>query len=268
MPELPEIFNLSAQFKKEFLGRSIIDIEILQEKCLNLDVQDFRSKVLNKPINDVSYKGKWIIIRLSQGFLFLSLGMGGDFSLQPDSQDKPQRKYQFRLDFDDGRSLFITFWWFGYFHYANSEFEHSMTALLGYDPLSTQFEYNTFCKMLEGKKGNIKSFLMDQHNIAGIGNVYIQDILFVAKLHPLKKINTLTSSEVNNLYNAIKSQLKKSADLHGLKFEKDLYGNNGNYDFEYVAYKKGKPCPVCGTVIEEIKTGSTHSCICPCCQKQ
>ena len=268
MPELPEIFNLSEQFKKEFLGRSLVDVEILQEKCLNLNGNEFRKKVLKKTIIDIGYKGKWITIKLSEGFLFLSMGMGGDFFLMENSQQKPEKKYQFRLDFDDGRSLYVSFWWFGYFHYTDNEFEHSMTALLGYDPLSSKFEYESFQKMLEGKKGNIKSFLMDQHNIAGIGNVYIQDILFLAKIHPLKKINTMTSQEIHRLFEIISSQLKKAAGMRGLKYERDLYGNNGGYDLEYVAYKKGNPCPVCNTTIEEIKTGSTRSCICPACQKQ
>lgn len=267
MPELPEILNIHKQFKKEFLGRTIVGIEILQSKCLNLPEQDFKSKVLNKAITDVGYKGKWIIIKLSEGLLFFSLGMGGDFLLAKSGQEKAPEKYHIRLDFDDERSLYITFWWFGYFHYTDNEIEHSMTALLGFDPISPYFTFDAFNKMLEGKKGNIKSFLLDQHNIAGIGNVYIQDILFLAKVHPLKKINTLTDEQKFGLFEAIKNQLKKAADKQGLKFEKDLYGKNGGYEFEYVAYQKGKPCPVCNTKIVEIKTGSTRSYICPSCQK-
>ena len=259
---------MSKQFEKEFVDRKITDIEIVQEKCLNLPKKEFREKILNKSITHIGYKGKWIIMQLSQGFLFLSLGMGGDLFLKRTADIGPDKRYQLRLYFDDKRSLYISFWWFGYFHYTDNGFEHSMTSLLGYDPLGDEWDLDIFYKMLEGKKGNIKSFLMDQHNIAGIGNVYIQDILFYARLHPLKKIDTLTSLEKKKLYNAIIGQLKKSADVGGLKYEKDLYGDNGGYDFEYVAYKKGKPCPVCNTTIEEIKTGATKSCICPACQKQ
>lgn len=266
MPELPEIFNLAGQLKSELAAKSITGIEIKQEKCLNIPIEDFCQSVIGKKINDITYKGKWIIFEFADsGNIFLSLGMGGDMAIICSSVTY-EKKYQFRLNFDDNRSLYISFWWFGYFHYAQKSDEHKMTAMLGLNPLGIDFEYEAFEKMLQNKKGNIKSFLMDQHNVAGIGNVYIQDILFLAKLHPLRKIINISAEERQKLFETIKEQLKYAALKGGFRYEKDLYGNLGTYECEYVGYKKGQNCKICGAIIEEIKTGSTHSCICPNCQ--
>jgi len=125
-----------------------------------------------------------------------------------------------------------------------------------------------FKQLLSKKRGNIKTFLLDQKNIAGIGNVYIQDILFNANLHPQRPISSLSDREIESLYKSMKSVLNESIELGGLAYEKGFYGNKGRYDMEKfkVAYKPGKPCPICRTTIQKIKTGSTSSFICPSCQ--
>jgi formamidopyrimidine-DNA glycosylase len=104
--------------------------------------------------------------------------------------------------------------------------------------------------------------------LAGIGNVYVQDILFQAKLHPNRRISTLSEKEINILYNAIRDVLNHSIQLGGLAYEKDFYGQKGKLTINefLVGYKTGKPCPACKTPIEKIKTGSTSSYICPKCQ--
>jgi formamidopyrimidine-DNA glycosylase len=114
----------------------------------------------------------------------------------------------------------------------------------------------------------VKTFLLEQKNIAGIGNVYAQDILFRARLHPNRKLQTLSETEIKALYSAIKTVLNRSIELGGLAYELDFHGQKGKFDQNkfLVGYKTGKPCPECGTRIEKIKTGSTASYICPTCQ--
>jgi formamidopyrimidine-DNA glycosylase len=105
--------------------------------------------------------------------------------------------------------------------------------------------------------------------VAGIGNVYAQDILFKSKLHPNRSVSTLSTSEVKALYEAIREVLNKSIRLGGAFFDTDFFGNKGGLtmnDF-LVGYKTGKPCPKCGAIIRKIRTGSTSSYICPECQK-
>ena len=131
------------------------------------------------------------------------------------------------------------------------------------------FTLEYFKDLLNGRKGRVKSFLLNQRRVAGIGNVYVQDILFRAKLHPNRKINTLTVEEIESLYSSMRKSLSKSVEKGGLVYEKDFYGNRGGFSGEdfLVAYKTGKPCPQCSAPVEKIKIGSTASYICPICQK-
>ena len=248
MPELPEIYHLSKQMENELVGKEITSIEVLQEKCLNIGKEEFVSQASNKTIQSVSSLGKWIFIGLDAGIkLALSLGMGGDVLCHKDASSPLPEKYQFKIDFTDASFLTIRFWWFGYFHLikVGEESSHKQTDSLGISPLDkSKFTYEHFDKMLNGKRGSIKSFLMDQKNVAGIGNVYIQDILFRAKLHPGRKINSMDDSEKNLLYKAICDELQEAVELGGIVQERDLYNRPGKkYDF-LVGYKEGKPCPV------------------------
>jgi len=137
-------------------------------------------------------------------------------------------------------------------------------------PTDEKFTPDYFRKLLASKKTGVKSFLLDQKNVAGIGNVYIQDILFRAKLHPNRKISTLSEKEITLLHKTIREVLNNSIKLGGAAFELDFYGRKGGCTPNnfLVGYKSGKPCPQCGTTIEKIRTGSTASYICPSCQQE
>jgi formamidopyrimidine-DNA glycosylase len=122
--------------------------------------------------------------------------------------------------------------------------------------------------LLQGRRGGIKAFLLNQKRIAGIGNVYVQDPLFKAGIHPLRTIDTLNDAETNALYHALRETLQESIDHGGAAYESNLYGDKGGWDSSHllVAYREGNPCPVCGTAVAKIRTGSTHTHICPSCQ--
>ena len=123
-------------------------------------------------------------------------------------------------------------------------------------------------QLLSGRRGRIKNFLLDQSKIAGIGNAYIHDILFLARLHPLKTIDTLTTDQIEALHLAIWQGLQPSIEKGGAYYEVNLYGEKGGFTFDeiLIGYREGEPCPNCGAEIEKIKTGSTSSFICPSCQ--
>jgi formamidopyrimidine-DNA glycosylase len=268
MPELPEVHHIAQQMNQELVGRQITEVEILQEKCLNLPVDEFMHCITNRVIEQIDPRGKWIIMRFrGNTYLMISLGMGGDVIFHP-AGDEFAGKYQFKFTFDNGSFVHVFFSWFGYVHAANelSLKDHKMTAELGICPLSDEFTYERFIAMLKGRKGGIKSYLMNQHNIAGIGNVYIQDILFKAGLHPNRKIPEITEPELRGLYDAIRGHLRYAMELGGLMYECDFYGNKGQYKYDLVGHKAGSPCPNCGTIVQEIRTGSTRSYICEKCQ--
>ena len=157
-------------------------------------------------------------------------------------------------------------WWFGNVHYVKNLDEHKQVSSLGPDFMSVTLE--DFRELLRGRRGGIKSLLLNQKRIAGIGNVYGQDPLFKAGIHPLRTINTLTDDEIEALWQATRQTLQESIDLGGSHWEQNLYGEHGRWDSSYflVAYREGEPCPKCGTAVEKIKTGSTSTHICPRCQ--
>lgn len=270
MPELPEIANLARKMDRELRGRRIADVEVVQPKCLNVPPEEFRRLLVGTTVARVTSRGKWIFTDLeARATLLLNLGMGGEVLFHRSGDPLPGNR-QSAVLFDDGSALSQHFWWFGYVHAVKTAdlASHAMTASLGLDPLNdNEFTPKAFEEMLDQRKrGRIKTVLMDQRNIAGIGNVYIQDILFAAGLHPLRKIAELSSAERTTLYDAIRSQLRNALDLGGLAYEKDLYDHPGQFKDFLVGYREGKPCPVCGTLIQKIRTGSTSSFICPHCQ--
>ena len=269
--ELPEITILAGQMGAELVGKRISEVEVSNEKCLNMPLGRFREIIVGKKVASVKPRGKWVFIGLEPGYVLLfNTGMGADVVHFGAGDDLPE-KYQIRVALDDGSGFTMRVWWFCYLHLVPTDelSEHRMTAGMGLSPLDEGFTLEHFRGLLAGRRGGIKSFLMNQRNVAGIGNVYIQDILFSAGLHPLRKIDTLSKEEVAALYRSMRGILTESIGMGGLAYERDFYGRSGSYgrDQYRIAYKEGLPCPVCGAAIEKIRTGSTAGFICPSCQR-
>ena len=267
--ELPELTILGRQMKKEIVGKQISEVEVVNPKCLNMSFEQFSKTVVGKTIKSVESRGKWLFIQLGSHVLLFNSGMGADVIYFKSADNLPD-KYQIKFTLDDKTGFTVRVWWFCYLHLMleTKLSEHKLTAKLGMTLLDERFTLNYFKQLLNKKRGNIKNFLLDQKNIAGIGNVYIQDILFNAKIHPKRRIPSLSDGEIQALYRSMKAVLTESVNLGGLAYEKDFYGNRGGYGADQfkIAYKEDKPCPTCGTPIEKIKTGSTSSFICPHCQ--
>jgi formamidopyrimidine-DNA glycosylase len=268
--ELPEITILASQMSTEMVGKKIVEIQVCNEKCLNMPLSRLQKVIVGKEISSVEPRGKWIFMGLNPDYtLLFNTGMGADV-IHFDAGDELPEKYQIRLTLEDGSGFTVRVWWFCYLHLVPSDElpKHKLTGALGKTPLEDGFTLDYFNELLAGRRGGIKSFLLNQRNVAGIGNVYIQDILFNTRLHPKRSIPSLTEDEITSLYESMRSVLKESIALGGLAYEKDFYGRNGGYGKEHykIAYKPGLPCPECGTIIEKIKTGATSSFICPKCQ--
>ncbi len=266
MPELPEIYLFCQQMNETIMGKEIEKAAILQTKCLNRPENDYQ-RLAGKKIEKVEPLGKWIKITLhSKDELLINLGMGGELIYFTDISEIPA-KAKFIVSFTDGTGFFVTLWWFGYFHFIKAGEKNPMTDNLGDDPLHLSLDQ--FKLKLAGKRGRIKSFLLDQKNCRGIGNFYIQEILFQAKLHPQRPIDSLTTHEIKKLYHAIQQVLRRSIELGSSSYEKDFFGKYGDYSLKELsfAYEKDAVCPDCGTATQKIKTGTNAQYICPICQQ-
>lgn len=251
-------------------GKLITDVHVNQPKCLNTTISKFKDSIKGRHIMDVQQRGKWVIVNLDGDYtLALNLGMGGEVRIHnPDEKPDPERE-RVILVLDTGEMIWIHHWWFGHVHIfkSNDIKKHPQISKLGPEPLHDSFTIEVLSELLKDKRGRIKSYLLDQSFIAGIGNVYVQDILWYAGIHPNRRANSLTYREVKGLHGAIQRVLKQGIKYGGGPGEQDVWGNQGNYSKHLqVGYRTGKPCPKCKTEIEEVRVGSTTSYICPKCQ--
>lgn len=270
MAELPEIFIFAQQMNDQLTSKTFDSVDIVQEKILNIDKDQFSNLIAEKTVLNVYNKGKWIFVELSDDyFLLLNLGMGADLLYHAKDQEFPD-EYQIHFNFTDTSGFTCKFWWIGRAELIEKKelSNHKVTKDIALSPFDSDFTLEHFKGVIRGRS-QIKNLILNQKKIGGIGNVYIQDILFKAQLHPQKPANELSEIQIANLYNVIVDHLEDALDKGGLFYEKDFHGREWGFTRDYflVAYNEGKPCPVCGTIIEKIKTGSTSSYICPECQK-
>ena len=266
MPEYPELAARTAEMNELLTGRTIAAIEVLQPKSLNIPEDRFRAALTGATLGPTRQRGKWMATETNQGWLLLNMGMGGELLLV----DRPRLPEKRRLifDFADGSCLSVNFWWYGYAHYLppGPLGAHAQLAKLG--PNVLDVDLPAFRALTRGQKTAVKPFLLDQDRLAGIGNAYIHDILWLAAIHPLRKLNTLSAAEVDALWQGIQDGLRPSLAKGGAFYEVGLLGQKGGFlvDDIIVGYREGEPCPRCGTAIAKIKTGGTSSFICPSCQ--
>lgn len=270
MAELPELTILEQQLNEALSGRAITLVEALQPKCLNVSPEQMIESLAGRHIEQVSRRGKWLVLHLdSTDYLLLNLGMGADLWHYSPGAELPG-KYQLRIGLDDGSGFTVRFWWFGYIRLLSSEELplHKETSKLGPSPLEiTADEFAAIAAQYPKK--TVKSLILDQDKVSGIGNAYAHDILWTAKLHPQRKLGTLSQDDLKRYHEAIRSIVTRAIELGGL--ETDFFGRGGNMKtwekLFLLGYKDGRPCPRCGTPIEKLKTGSTQSFICPKCQE-
>lgn len=268
MPELPEIASRASEMNLALPGKQISAIEILQPKCLNLPPEVFIHALTGAVIGNVTYHGKWIKVSTDRGWLLLNMGMGGEILLS--TRSALPEKFRLVFDFSDASCLSVNFWWFGYAFFAPLDALPSISMIAKLGPTVLDLSLSDFTAIIKAQtaKTRVKAFLLDQSKVAGIGNAYIHDILFLAGLHPMSLLAQLSDADIEKLFAAIRDGLLPSLHKGGAFYETDLFGRKGGFlmDDIIVGYREGSPCPRCGTVIEKIRTGSTHSFVCPQCQ--
>jgi formamidopyrimidine-DNA glycosylase len=268
MAEWPELTILQRQMNEALSGRAVAGVEITQEKCLNIPVAQAREALAGSVIQEVSRVGKWLRLHLDgDRCLLLNLGMGADLWYYEPESPLPG-KYQLRIHLDNGAGFTCRFWWFGYIRLLTGA-ELAVfpeTAKLGPDPMTLSGE--AFAAIARrSPRSTVKSLILDQTKVSGIGNAYAHDILWTARLHPQRRLGTLAEADLGRYHQAIRQVLNRGLELGGL--ENDFFnqgGNMANPDFFLVGYREGKPCPACGTGIIKVQTGATATFLCPACQ--
>lgn len=277
MFELPEVLKLAKQMNDELKGKVITSAHLSDESASLLKMgfihplpRELEASFKKKTIDSVTGKGKWIFVKLKPEEYLLLGEITGKVLYHSDKETMP-KKYHLKLEFADGSFLSVQVSFYGFIKVVKEEDlrVHRYPGKLGVSPIDEkEFTFQKFNDIFNEYGSKIvKYVLLDQTKIAGIGNGYVQDILFKAKIHPKRKAADIHENERKILYTAIKETLNKAIRLGGSEQEYDLFGNLGGHKRILDASMKGKPCPNCGTTIEKLNVLGSSSYICPTCQK-
>lgn len=270
MPELPEVETIARGLRGPLVGRQFTGVRVGWENLVaRPTVEEFERGLVGQRILGVKRRGKYLVFALSSGgSLIVHLRMTGRLLIK-NSDDELDKHDHLIFELDDGRELrFNEMRKLGRVYLVDDEDE--VVGELGPEPLDDDFSPPDFAALLSGKRGMIKPLLLNQRFIAGIGNIYADEALFAARVHPERRADTLTTGEIERLYDAIRQVLRQGIENRGttLTAYRDAEGREGeNQEYLRVFRRTGEPCPRCGTLIQRMVVGGRGTYFCPRCQK-
>ena len=295
MPELPEVQTIVSDLNKKVIGRRVSGVWFDTPKMIKKPIpKEFGKQIEGLKISRVERRGKNILIYLSNAprmkILLIHQKMTGHLLYGKWSMRKRPHEYEIKslikgpLEEKVNGYIHLVFYldngWqlalsdlrkFAKVIFGPREEVHNLPELkkLGPDALAKSFSVSQFISLVSSQKRKVKQVLMDQNVIAGIGNIYADEILWLAKIHPLRKANQLKANELRSSYLSMRQILKKALKLRGTSISdfRDTAGEAGGYGNIRLAYgREGEACCRCKTAIKRIKIGGRSSSYCPKCQ--
>jgi formamidopyrimidine-DNA glycosylase len=273
MPELPEVESTARGLRPRLVGRRVVDVSGVDWPRMlpNTSQAGLNSLLAGLRITGVDRRGKYLLLGFdADRWVAVHRKMSGNLLLQS-VETLPPRHTHLQMTLDDATALrFVDARKFGrvYAFDARSELDAFMAARLGPEPLS-EFDAGTLDRLLKGRRARLKSLLLDQAFVAGVGNLYADEALWQAQLHPLRAADSLSADEVARLADAIQSVLSTAIERRGTSFS-DYVNADGepgeNQDFLNVYGRANQPCPRCGHPISRILVGQRGTHLCPHCQ--
>jgi formamidopyrimidine-DNA glycosylase len=273
MAELPEVETIVKGLQKTIVGKKIRDVRVIFAGIVKQDSKNFKKTVGEGKIIGVRRRGKFILIDLSNGeTILVHLGMTGSFLLLRPST--PLNKHDHlilkfyktnkELRYNDQRK-------FGRIKSCSTSKEENISDLKKLGPEPLNISSSDFLNLFKKSKVRIKSALLNQQIIAGLGNIYADEALFQAKIHPEERPITLSNAKLEKLRKAIKKILMRAIKAGGSTIinYSNLFGEQGKYQNYHKVYgKEGMPCPICGTPIEKLTIAQRSTFYCAKCQKK
>jgi formamidopyrimidine-DNA glycosylase len=274
MPELPEVETMVRDLRLRLPGRRIRSTEVYWDRIIGYpDAESFASRIRNRRVATVDRRGKFALFRLEDGgVLAVHRGMTGSLLLRlPGEPEDRFVRARFHLDdgsemrLDDSRK-------FGRLFLVDDEANEYRPpwTRLGVEPLDSSFTAATLAGRLAGRRAAIKTALLNQAIVAGIGNIYADEALFRARIHPERSAGTLSKREVGRLRTAITDVLMGAIEQRGTTFStyRDVDGaSGGNQRQLQVFHRHGQPCFRCGGEVKRIVLGARGTHFCPGCQR-
>jgi formamidopyrimidine-DNA glycosylase len=272
MPELPEVETIARKLRKSITGKCVASVK-LSGLSLRKPVENrFATGLPGRAISRIHRRGKYLILELApRGFCLVHLGMSGRILFHP--QRVPALKHthaticfsdESELQYRDHRR----FGWLAFYEVSSLDSIPEL-QLLGMDPLGKQFTSRWLFSCLQSSRQDVKAFLLDQRKIAGLGNIYVCESLFQARIHPARRCDSLTKKETAGLSQAICMVLKSALRHRGTSFSDfiDSEGNPGeNQKYLMVYQRAGEVCRRCSSKIRRMSQGGRSSFFCPQCQ--
>jgi len=267
MPELPEVETIKNELSPWVVGQSFTQVTISDAKLVpDGSTEEVRRGLTGQKVKSLERRGKYLIFHLSNGkSLIIHLRMTGVLLLNPRGVDQYVRAvFHFsnghRLVFSDRRRLGLM--WL-------VDDANTVVGKLGPEPMDDSFTPDILEQRLSRRRAPVKAALLDQGIVAGIGNMYADEALFAARIHPLRKADDLSTEEVQTLCHCIREVLGAAIGSKGASV--DTYvrpeGELGTAHFDFkVAHRGGEPCPICGSTIERVLVQNRGSYFCPRCQ--
>ena len=274
MPELPEVETVKEALNQTVKGQTIKEIELRYEPMVkNMSAAEFKEKLINQTIQAVSRRGKYLVFHFDDYQLLSHLRMEGKyFYVDSDFELNPHVHVIFTLE-NGKRLLYQDTRKFGTYHLYDKAIDLETTApfqVLGLEPFATEFTPSYVKEKIQNKKKPIKSLLLDQTVVCGLGNIYVDEVLYRARLHPLTSSSELTDKDIENVVKYTLEVLARAIELGGttIRTFRSSHGVSGTFQNELLVHqRKGENCYECHTPIEKIKVGGRGTYFCPTCQK-
>ena len=270
MPELPEVETTRRGIASHIIAQTIKSV-IVREKRLRWEVPDTLNKILpSQQVQEISRRGKYLLIKCSQGHLIIHLGMSGNLRVLP--ADSPLKKHDhvdivftngICLRYHDVRRFGCILWT------SEPVLNHRLLVNLGVEPLETELLGEYLHEHALGRKMLVKQYIMNAQIIVGVGNIYANEVLFLAGIHPTQAAGSLNLEDYQHIADNIKTILNQAIKMGGttLRDFTDSSGNPGYFSQKLKVYgRAGLDCVQCGNTIEQQKIGQRATYYCPVCQ--
>ncbi len=275
MPELPEVETIRRQLEPRLAGRRLERLEVLDPRwCEPAAPAEVDAAVRGRRIERLERRGKYLVLSLaSDVFVVMHLRMTGNLLLVPASDgagERPHLRARFALD-SGANVLFCDVRRFGtgVVLLGTDARDAYFAARLGVEPLAPEFTAEALRALAAGRRAPVKAFLLSQERIAGVGNIYADEALFRARIHPLRPVGSLRRAQVEKLRDAVVESLEAGIDARGATIDdfRDIDGARGSFQDRFLVHRReGEPCPRCGNAIRKIRAAGRGTYVCEHCQ--
>jgi formamidopyrimidine-DNA glycosylase len=274
VPELPEVTVILEDIRSLAAGKKVVRAEVFRDDVSNAGVEEFPRRLVGRTLQGVERRGKVLVLDFGDVVGVVHLVISGRVERLPEWRES-DKEHTAVIEFGSGPEsgpvvLAFKRLWLGYFdlYEPGRVGEHPLISRLGPDPFSREFSLE-YLRSVFKRKATIKGLLLDQSVVAGLGNIYVDEVLFAAKVHPTRKANTLGSVEIRAIFSATRDILGRAIEMRGTTFDSyhDAFGESGKFQYQLKVFARtGEPCYLCGTEIQKLRVAGRGTHVCSICQ--